>query len=54
MWLLFHTWEVWRGGEEIALAVVPAAGHAAAVALRQRRRRSARREVGQVEGDRLA
>ena len=51
---LFHTWEVRRGGEQVALAVVSAAGHAAAVPLRQRRRGSARREVGQVEGDRLA
>ena len=50
------TWEVRRGCEEVALSVVPAAaGDAvAAVALRQRRRRRRGREVGQVEGDRLA
>ena len=53
---MYPTWEVRRGGEEVALSVVPAAagGAAAAVALRQRRRRRRGREVGQVEGDRLA
>ena len=52
---MVHTWEVRRGGEQVALAVVSAAGHAvSAVALRQRRRGRARSEVGQVEGDRLA
>ena len=52
---MVRTWQVRRGCEEVALAVVSAAGHAvSAVALRQRRRRRARREVRQVEGDRLA